>query len=109
MIINSKQVHAEAIHKLRHMVSYIPVCMFSTFPGSYPPAVRPMSVLQVDDYGKLWFMSNRTSKMNEQIRENDSVQLLFSEPGEHWYWALTGHAEEQYDRSKIEDLWSPLF
>jgi general stress protein 26 len=108
MITNGKHVHSEAIQKLRKMVSHIPVCMFSTFPGTFPPAVRPMSVLQVDDNGRLWFMSNRTSRMNEQIRENDCVQLLFSEPGEQWYWSVTGHAEEIYDSSKIEDLWNPL-
>jgi general stress protein 26 len=85
------------------------ICHFVTFNNTLDIITRPMSALQVDEGGNLWFISNKYSNKNEQIQLNDKVNLLFSHASKQEYLAIKGKATIMFDKDKIKELWSPFF
>lgn len=71
-------------------------------------SARPMSVLQVDDEGCLWFLSARGSLKNAQLDVDGDVILYFQGPGRAEFLELRGYASVYSDRAKIDELWTPL-
>lgn len=98
----------EAIAKLKELAESINICMFCTGLGQAPFATRPMSLQEVDDQGNLWFLSGASSEKNEEIKQDDAVQLIFSKPGSVQFLSVYGKAAIYRDREKIEALWSPI-
>src|SRR5579871_5658944 len=98
----------EAIAKLKELCEK-KTCFFCTGVGMGQPFVtRPMSVQQVDEQGKLWFLSAVDSHKNLQIGEDSSVQLLFQGSAHSDFIALTGSASISKDKQKIKELWEPI-
>ncbi len=53
----------EAVEKLKELAKGAENCFFCTdIKTGLPMSVRPMSVLDVDDSGNLWFMSQKDSE-----------------------------------------------
>ncbi len=59
--------HKEAIEKIKEIAGDIKMCLFCTRLGEKPFKTRPMTTLQVDDEGNLWFFSSKTSHKEAQI------------------------------------------
>ncbi|MCG2616899.1 pyridoxamine 5'-phosphate oxidase family protein [Terrimonas sp. NA20] len=95
-----------AIEKIREMAEE-KICLFCTYENGQIVS-RPMSTQQVDEDGTLWFLSRKDSSKNEQIDENSSVHLMYSDTSKHHYLSLTGHARIVIDQSKVEELWNPI-
>lgn len=85
------------------------VCHFVTYNNGQELVTRPMSALQVDEGGNLWFISNKNSHKNQQILENDNVDLLFAHTTKQEYLSIKGKATIIFDKDKIKELWSPFF
>jgi general stress protein 26 len=98
----------EAINKLKSLVKSARVCMFQTIPGNVPFNLRPMSPVETDDMGHIWFFSNRNSEKNKDIKINPHVQLIFSNMQDSEFLSVYGVAEVIHDRQKFEELWTPL-
>ena len=100
----------EASKKLKELTSTINICMFSTNGTNDKGAVtRPMAVQQTETDHYLWFFSNKDSNKNKEIRQNNFIQLYFSDPGKSTYVSVTGNAEIVIDdKQKIEEMWNPL-
>lgn len=98
----------EAAQKIKEMAEDIRVCMFCTELTELPIATRPMSVQEVDDNGNLWFISSKQSNKNFEILQDDRVQLIFSKVSDSHFLSLYGHATIYRDKSKIEEVWSPV-
>ncbi len=107
---NTKNLVAhEGVKKLKEMVEKIDICLFCTHLKTDDGSkCRPMSVQEVDDDGNLWFFSGADSEKNSDIKTEKHVQLFFSHPPKSSFLVLNGEAEITYDRSKIDELWSPL-
>ncbi|MBS1779384.1 MAG: pyridoxamine 5'-phosphate oxidase family protein [Bacteroidetes bacterium] len=98
----------EAVNKIRELVKNNAICLFCTKLEKQPFETRPMSVQDVDDEGNLWFLSDKNSNKNQEIKQDDSVQLLFANNGNSEYMSIYGSADVFYDRSKVEELWNPI-
>ncbi len=99
----------DALKKLKDLVSDIDMCLFCTnLKTGDGSTCRPMSTAQVDDNGDIWFMSPRDSDKNREIEMDDKVQLFYSHPGKSSYLVVNGAASIQFDKKKIEELWTPL-
>lgn len=98
----------EAASKIKELAEDIKVCMFCTELTVLPIATRPMSVQEVDDSGNLWFISSQQSNKNFDILHDDRVQLIFSNISDSHYLSLYGNATIYRDKSKIEEVWSPI-
>ncbi|MFP5439623.1 MAG: pyridoxamine 5'-phosphate oxidase family protein [Bacteroidia bacterium] len=99
---------AEAVAKIKEMAEDIKICMFCTELSSRPVPVRPMSVLEVDDQGNLWFLSSRNSNKNTEIKQDEDVQLIFADNADIEYLSVYGKAVIYTDRNHIDEVWTPI-
>jgi general stress protein 26 len=98
----------DAIEKIKELAEDIKICMFCTELDTLPISTRPMSVQEVDDSGNLWFISSKQSNKNFDIKLDDRVQLFFSKISDAHYLSVYGNATIYRDKSKIEEVWSPI-
>jgi len=98
----------EAIEKIQHLVSHNQICLFSTHMNEQPIQTRPMNVRQVDDAGNLWFLSNKESNKNWEIKSDPKVQLFFINTKDYEFLSIYGHAQIFIDRNKVDELWTPI-
>jgi len=99
----------EAIDKLKSLVDEIMICLFCTsLKTDDGSTCRPMSAIKVCDQGNIWFFSEKNSDKNKAIEADKNVQLFFSHPGKGSYLIINGKAEIILDRTKIEELWTPV-
>ena len=93
----------DAVKRIKHMVDDAKSC----FLVSSGNDVRPMSVLDVDDGGSLWFMSAADSAKNAEIAADPKVRLYFQASAHSGFLYLDGIATVTRDRERIHKLWSP--
>lgn len=106
---NTKNLHNEdAIKKIKDFVDDIKICMFCTKVTDLPFRTRPMATLDVDDEGNLWFFSAKSSDKNDEIKNNDTVQLLYSKNSDSHFLTITGKAQIVKDQKKKDELWNSL-
>lgn len=98
----------EAINKLKELIKSESICFFCTHLMQQPINTRPMSTQKVDDEGNVWFMSSIKSGKNEEIVDNNSVQLFYSNSANYEFLSLFGTATIYTDREKIYEMWTPF-
>jgi general stress protein 26 len=98
----------EAIKKMKELVGHNTVCMFTSNMEQVPLQTRPMTVQEVDDEGNFWFFSAKDSHKNYEVKTDNRVQLLFANTSNSEYLTVNGRAAIVEDRSRIEEMWSPL-
>jgi general stress protein 26 len=100
---------ADALKKLKNLATSAENCFFCTnIKTGLPVSVRPMSVLQVDNEGNLWFMSQKDSKKNKEISEDPFTHLFFQENKNSGFLNIYGITEISTSQEKIDELWNPL-
>lgn len=106
---NIKNLYNEdAIKKIKDFVNDIKVCMFCTSVTDMPFRTRPMSTLEVDEEGNLWFFSAKSSDKNDEIKNDDTVQLIYSKNSDVHFLTITGKATIVEDQAKKDELWNPI-
>lgn len=104
---NTKNIYdKEAIKKIKEMVDDIKTCMFCTEVEGVPFRTRPMATVDVDDNGNLWFFSNKASDKNDEIKDSDTVQLLYAKNSDSHFLTITGKTKIISNKEKINQLWS---
>lgn len=98
----------DALAKLKELAEDIKICMFCTELNSVPFSTRPMGIQEVDEQGNLWFISSADSNKNFEIKVDEKVQLIFAKPSDAHFLSVYGEATIYKDRSKIEEMWSPM-
>ena len=99
----------EAVAKIKTLADQAMICFFCTESKSgASKGARPMSILEVDDEGTLWFVSPKDSDKNKEIEQDSSVKLYFHGSAHSDLMYLIGNAAIHTDHSKIKDLWNPL-
>lgn len=102
-------VNKEAIDKLKSLVNDIVICLFCTdLKTDDGSTCRPMSAIKVCDQGNIWFFSEKDSDKNKAIASDKNVQLFFSHPAKGSYLVVNGEAQIILDKTKIEELWTPV-
>ena len=69
---------------------------------------RPMSAIKICDQANIQFFSERDNGENNAIALDKNVQLFFLHPAKGIYLVVHGEAEIILDKSKIEELWTPV-
>jgi len=106
---NVKNLYNEdAVKKIKDFVNDIKVCMFCTNVTHLPFRTRPMSTLEVDEEGNLWFFSAKSSDKNDEIKDNDTVQLIYAKNSDAHFLTITGQATLVHDKAKKDELWNPI-
>ena len=100
---------SEAVEKIRHLAEKAQTCLFCTkIETGKPFSTRPMSAQKVDNGGNIWFLSDKDSTKNMELKDDDHVQLLFSGSSHSDFLSVYGKASINYDKAKIKELWEPI-
>ena len=91
--------------ELCKLIEPIPVAMLSNLDAEGALVSRPMSALQVDAAGAVWFFVDLRSSRVEFLRV---VNLSFVDAARGTYVSLSGRGEIRSDRAQIQQLWTPL-
>lgn len=96
------QTRAELTHVAK-LIEDIPIAMLTTLDADGALASRPMSALEMDAQGALWFFTDVQSSKLDRLR---AVNLSFTDKDQGAYVSLSGHGEINNDRARIQSLWT---
>ena len=102
------KTHAQssaALTQLGKLIEHIPVAMLTLQDSEGRLVSRPMSPLEMDVNGTLWFFTDVNSSKVEQLRK---VNLSFADPARASYVSLAGHGQLEIDPAHIKQLWTPF-
>lgn len=97
----------ESIEKLQDLIEGIDFCMLTTMDGGHLRS-RPMSTQQFEFDGDLWFFTSDNTHKIDEIENDNRVNVSYSKPDDNVYVSVSGRAKVVKDRTKIEELWSPI-
>jgi general stress protein 26 len=89
------------------MLEDIDFCMLTTVDGGHLRS-RPMSTQKAEFDGDIWFFTSDQTHKIDEIRKDNRVCVAYSKPDDDTYVSVSGTAEIVKDRSKMEELWSPI-
>ncbi len=95
----------EARAKIKEMAESIDMCMMSTDIDKKPFHSVVMSTKQVDDEGKIWFLSGKSSEHTKNIEKDGHTYLMYSDPGSFKFLNVFGKAHLHDERAKIKELY----
>jgi len=96
----------EAVEKLKELAEKAKTFMFTTSIQDEYPTTRPMTVQEVDEEGKLWFISSSESHNVDEIKENNRVQMYFSNTDKYEFLYVLGEAALHTDKALVEKYWT---
>lgn len=95
------------VEKLKQLMSNCSVGMLGTF-EEVRMTFRPMSQVDVDDSGNIWFFVDMTSAVAEQINTNPNVYVNYSCEKVSTFITIEGVANiSNVNRDKIKELYNP--
>ncbi len=89
------------------MIEDINICMFITWDGSRQRA-RPMAPMAKREEHAIYFFTDEKGAKDNQIEKFPIITLAYSDQSKNDYVSITGTATVSNDRTKIEELWSPM-
>ena len=95
--------------KLRELIKDIKYAMLTTTEDDGTLRSRPMATLQSEFDGDLWFFTSADAPKVQEVEHHQQVNVSYAEPDQQKYVSVSGTAQLVRDRSKIEELWNPLF
>lgn len=98
----------ETMTGLWEKIGKIKIGMFTTWHDEKVLHSRPMTAIEVDDDGHLWFFSSLQSDLVLDVSVQPIANISFSEPKDNFYVSLAGTAQFIKDRARYEQLWSPM-
>jgi general stress protein 26 len=97
----------DARKRIREIAEDAKTCFFSTSGGTGASrGARPMSVLQADEAGHLWFLSAIDSHTDAELAVDPAVKLYFQRSAHAGFMELDGIATVSQDKAKIKELWN---
>jgi len=82
--------------------------MLTTVDASGSLVARPMTTVQKEFSGTLWFFTSKSSPPVAEVATHAAVGVQYCEPKDDLYVSLSGTASIDNDRSRKEALWSPM-
>jgi general stress protein 26 len=94
---------------LRDLISDVKFAMLTTRSIDGTLTSRPMTTLQTEFDGTLWFMLAADSLKALDVEERPKVNLGYAQPGDGRYVSVSGTAQIVRDPAKARELWNPVF
>jgi general stress protein 26 len=89
--------------QLGKLLTELSVAMLTTSEPDGTLTSRPMSALEMDSQGAIWFFTDLRSSKLEQLAK---INLSFADPDNACYVSLAGRGEIIVDHAKNERLWT---
>jgi general stress protein 26 len=93
--------------RLRELLAGRKTALFTTVAGDGSLVSRPMALHEVDEEGRLWFITRDDSGKTRESRFNRHVNAGFPPEGDETWVSVAGQATILYDPAHIAALWSP--
>ncbi|MFN8443155.1 MAG: pyridoxamine 5'-phosphate oxidase family protein [Caldilineaceae bacterium] len=100
---------SEDIKKLGELIEDIDIAMLTTIDNDGTLRSRPMGTQQIEFDGDLWFFTGADSAKVHETRKNRQVNVSYADVKEQRYVSVSGQAELVRDKSKIKELWNPIY
>lgn len=97
----------EDMSKVAQLVEEIKFAMLTTHEHDCTLRSRPMTTLQMDGDGCLWFFTNLHSSKINDVNEECHINLAYARSDKQDYLSIAGTAEIVRDREKMQALWTP--
>jgi general stress protein 26 len=95
------------LEKLGELIGGIKFAMMTTADDQGSLHSRPMSCMQMDGEGNLWFFTSASSgKVHEALAEQQ-VNVSWAHPDKQDYVSVSGRAAVVRDEAKMKSLWTP--
>ena len=91
--------------QLCKLIEDLSVAMLTTIDADGALSSRPMTPLEMDGDGAIWFFTDSRSANSERLT---NAHLSFADEARGTYVSLSGRGEIQMDRAHIERLWTPF-
>lgn len=91
--------------QLCKLIGDLSVAMLTRINADGALSGRPMTPLEMDGDGAIWFFTDAQSAKTERL---SNAHLSFSDEARGTYVSLSGRGEIQMDRTHIERLWTPF-
>jgi general stress protein 26 len=65
---------------------------------------RKLSTTEVDEFGHLWFFTEKQSDQVKEVSKNNEVYVIYESEAQNTYMVVTGTASLSTDKSKINEL-----
>ena len=94
------------VEKIRELVSHSCVGMLGTLEDGFM-RFRPMSHVDIDDEGRIWFFTSKDSWKAGDILQNPTVQLVYINESDSIYLSIDGSATLSVDQQRMKELFNP--
>ena len=94
------------LKRLRKLIKGARVAMLTTVGPDGTLRSRPMATLKAPFEGDLWFFTRASAPKADEIRDNDHVNVSFSDGGDNRFLSISGTASVVRDTDRLEQLWS---
>ncbi|WP_051313075.1 pyridoxamine 5'-phosphate oxidase family protein [Sporocytophaga myxococcoides] len=94
--------------ELHDMIKDIKIAMLTTVESNGCLRSVPMTTMQTECEGLVWFFTNFDSQKVEDIRINSCINVTYSDVHKNVFVSVTGKAEVVKDPLKMQELWKPV-
>lgn len=95
------------VEKIKELVSRSRVGMLGTLEEGFT-RFRPMSHVDIDDEGKIWFFTSKDSWKAAEIQRTPTVQLIYINESDSIYLRMDGMAHITVDQQRMKELFNPF-
>jgi general stress protein 26 len=106
-IMDVQHQRNEELQKVADLVEEIKVAMLVTEEADGTLRSRPMSTVQMDSNGDLWFFTALSSAKVEECEHHRSVNLSYVHIGNQHFLSISGTEQTLRDKEKMTQLWTP--
>jgi general stress protein 26 len=98
---------SDELQKVADLVEEIKLAMLTTEEADGTLRSRPMSTVQMDSNGDLWFFTRLSSAKVGECEHHRSVNLSYVHIDKQHFLSISGSAQTLRDREKMKQLWTP--
>jgi general stress protein 26 len=92
--------------RLRKLIKGARIAMLTTVAADGRLRSRPMAALKRSFDGDIWFVTRASAPKTEEIRDNQHVNVAFSEEDGDRFASISGLASLVRDAAKVQEVWS---
>jgi general stress protein 26 len=107
--MNETITHADGVRKVAELIKGIKFAMMTTVSDDGRLYSRPMTTQETEFDGDVWFFTADDTEKVRDLKAMAQVNLAYSKSDSSAYVSVSGRAEIVRDRTKIKELWNPLY
>jgi general stress protein 26 len=96
------------VRKLGQLIRRIKFAMLTTRDPHGSLTSRPLTTLDVDFDGTLWFLVGADSNLVQDLRQHPGINVAYAAPDAGNYISVSGAARALRDPVRARELWTPV-